>query len=300
MRPLVIRRRVNEPAVYEAAGSGFVDAALVSPTVLQDAAPAAPAALESDAPAGLVAPAITAPIDWHRTIGRYAIYAVGLAAISLGTVLQTESGLGVASLTCFAAFAARALGTTLGIMIVLTYAAYVAVQSLLMRHEFSVRILLEMVFAFCMGEFVDAIAVLVRVSPQGIVAQLSCMCAALVVTAFGVTLMVGMEVVPNAPDGLVQAIARTLGTRFGNVKVVFDVSHVLASVAGSLLVFGDISGFGVTTVVSALFLGRIINVFDHFVGTPVHRLVFGAEDAEDERGAKSAEGEKGAEGAEPR
>lgn len=289
MRPLVIRKRDDETrgAMTRGAAAGNARTALTVAAAGDDAARsvsasgAVPGATAIPTAAGdaQAAPAVVtpAPIDWHRTISRYAIYAVGLAAISLGTVLQTESGLGVASLTCFATFAARALGTTLGIMIVLTYAVYVAVQSLLMRHEFSVRILLEMVFAFCMGEFVDAIAVLVRVSPQGIAAQVACMCAALVVTAFGVTLMVGMEVVPNAPDGLVQAIARTLGTRFGNVKVVFDVSHVLASVVGSLLVFGDISGFGVTTVVSALFLGRIINVFDRFVGTLVHRLVFGEE-----------------------
>ena len=100
------------------------------------------------------------------------------------------------------------------------------------------------------------------------------MLAALVVTAFGASLMVQMEVVPNAPDGLVQVIADALGTAFGNVKVVFDVSHVSAALVGSLLLFGDIKGFGPTTVVSALFLGRIINVIMSTVGRRAVSIVW--------------------------
>lgn len=205
-------------------------------------------------------------VDWSRTGARYAIYLVGLFCISLGTVPQTESGLGVASLTCFATFAARALGTSLGFMIAATYAIYILAQALILRDRFQARILLEMVFAFSMGYLVDAIAAFVQVNPQGLLAQVVCMLAALVVTAFGASLMVQMEIVPNAPDGLVQVIADALGTAFGNVKVVFDVSHVSAALVGSLLLFGDIKGFGPTTVVSALFLGRIINVIMATVG----------------------------------
>ena len=171
-------------------------------------------------------------VDWGRTGIRYGIYLVGLFCISLGTVLQTESGLGVASLTCFATFAARALGTSLGFMIAATYAIYIAAQALILRGKFQARILLEMVFAFSMGYLVDAIA------------------------------------------AFVQVIADALGTAFGNVKVVFDVSHVSAALVGSLLLFGDIKGFGPTTVVSALFLGRIINVIMSTVGRRAVSIVW--------------------------
>ncbi len=222
----------------------------------------------------LVTAAEEQSVCWSRTALRYAIYLVGLLCISAGTVLQTASGLGVASLTCFATFAARATGTTLGFMIALTYAIYIGCQALILRRRFQARILLEMVFAFTMGYLVDLIASVITVSPQGIVAQVACMCCALVVTAFGASLMVDMEVVPNAPDGLVQVASEALGTSFGNVKVVFDMSHVGVSILGSLLLFGDISGFGLTTVVSALFLGRIINVIMGTVGQRAQAAVW--------------------------
>lgn len=64
-----------------------------------------------------------------------------------------------------------------------------------------------------------------------------------------------MGVVPNAPDGLVQVIAEKLKRRFGDVKVVFDCSHVAASLALSLIFMYNLGGFGVTTAISALFPG---------------------------------------------
>ncbi len=195
--------------------------------------------------------------DWGHTALRYAIYAMGLFCISLGTVLQTASGLGVSSLTCFATFAARVGGTSLGFMISATYALYIVAQALILRRRFQPRILLEMLVASAMGALVDLLSLIVTLSPHGFPAQVACMCCSICVTALGAALMVDMEIVPNAPDGLVQVASEALSAPFGRVKVIFDVSHVVASILGSLLLFGDISGFGLTTVASALLLGRI-------------------------------------------
>ena len=86
--------------------------------------------------------------------------------------------------------------------------------------------------------------------------------------------MVDMEIVPNAPDGLVQVASEALRAPFGRIKVIFDVSHVVVSILGSLLIFGDISGFGLTTVASALLLGRAINVIMNTVGQRAQDVVW--------------------------
>jgi uncharacterized membrane protein YczE len=230
---------------------------------------------QTSATGSSVSNSVLGEVEWGRTVARFAVYGVGLLSISLGTVLQTESGLGVASLTCFATFAARALGTTLGVMIFVTYILYVSAQIIILHGHFHLRILLEMLFAFGMGYFVDMIANLVHLNVSNILVQIICMLCALVVTAFGVTLMVGMDVVPNAPDGLVQVLSGALKRPFGNIKVIFDLSHVFVSVIGSLMLFGDIEGFGLTTIVSALLLGRLINVMESFIGGRAKQIVFG-------------------------
>ncbi|WP_256386425.1 hypothetical protein [Olsenella sp. Marseille-P4559] len=42
-------------------------------------------------------------------------------------------------------------------------------------------------------------------------------------------MVVRMGIVPNAPDGLVHAVAESAGRCFDSVKVIFDSDHVAAS-----------------------------------------------------------------------
>ena len=89
-------------------------------------------------------------IDWARTVLRMAMYLAGVVILALGMVVQTESGLGVASLTCFAQVIADILGTSLGSMITATYCAYIVAQALILRRQFQPRILLEVFFSAVM------------------------------------------------------------------------------------------------------------------------------------------------------
>lgn len=214
-------------------------------------------------------------IDWPRTVLRLVMYFAGVMVLALGIVIQTASGLGVAALTCFAETLALMTGTTLGFMVTATYVVYVAAQVVILRREFKPRILLELGFSLLIGVFTDVFSAVLPLHPQGFPAQFATMACALAITAFGVSLVVNMGVVPNAPDGLVQVLAEKLGKRFGDVKVVFDSSHVIVSVALSLAVLQSLGGLGLTTVVSALFLGRVINVMNALFATRFRRIAFG-------------------------
>lgn len=80
---------------------------------------------------------------------------------------------------------------------------------------------------------------------------------------------------PNAPDGLVQVIAEKIKRRFGDVKVVFDCSHVAVSLVLSLALMHNLGGFGVTTAISALFLGHVINIANKLFAQRFVRAAFG-------------------------
>lgn len=214
-------------------------------------------------------------VDWRRTILRFAMYAAGVIVLALGIVVQTASGLGVASLTCFATTLSLISGLTLGFWVSATYVSYIAVQALILRRDFNPRILLEAFFSVLVGAFTDVFTAMNPLHPVTLPAQVATMLLSLAITAFGVSLVVSMGVVPNAPDGLVQVISKRLGKRFGDVKVVFDSSHVIAALALSALVLHSLGGFGVTTVISALFLGRFINVANGIFEPRFTRLAFG-------------------------
>lgn len=206
---------------------------------------------------------------------RIAIYCVGLVLLAAGIVVQTKSGLGVAALTCFATALAAVLHVTLGSMVFATYVIYVAIQAWITRKNFKPKMLLELFFSAMMGALVDLLSNWFAFSPVNFIQQVVLMLLGLAITAVGVSTVVGMDIVPNAPDGLVQSIAECLDTKFGSVKVVFDTSHVAASLVLSVCVLGDLAGFGLTTVVSALLLGHVINIVNEFLQKPLHVLAFG-------------------------
>ena len=151
-----------------------------------------------------------ANIDWRHTIIRMLMYLAGVAVLALGMSLQTASGLGVAALTCFATTLSMLTGKTLGFWITATYVAYIAAQLAILQREFQPRILLELCFSTLIGGFTDFFMAVNPLHPTALPAQVATMLLSLAVTAFGVSLVVNMGVVPNAPDGLVQVIAEKL------------------------------------------------------------------------------------------
>ena len=217
-----------------------------------------------------------ADIDWRHTVIRMLMYLAGVAVLALGMSLQTASGLGVAALTCFATTPSMLTGKTLGFWITTTYVAYIAAQLAILRREFQPRILLELCFSTLMGGFTDLFMAFNPLHPTALPAQVATMLLSLAITAFGVSLVVNMGVVPNAADGLVQVIAEKLKRRFGDVKVMFDCSHVAASLTLSLVCMHNLGGFGVTTAISALFLGHIINFANKLFAQRFVRMAFGA------------------------
>lgn len=216
-------------------------------------------------------------IDWARTVLRMAMYLAGVVILALGMVVQTESGLGVASLTCFAQVIADILGTSLGSMITATYCSYIVAQALILRRQFQPRILLEVFFSALIGIFTDFFMAVMPIHPEGLPAQVATMVFSLVLISFGVSLVVNMGVVPNAPDGLVQVISEKLRRRFGDVKVVFDTSHVVVALVLSWTVLHTIDAFGVTTVIAALFLGKFINVMNGLFAAKFQQTAFGSD-----------------------
>lgn len=213
-------------------------------------------------------------IDWFHIVIGMLMYLVGVAVLALGMSLQTASGLGVVALTCFATTLSMLKGKTLGFWITAAYVAYIVAQLAILRSEFQPRILLELCFSTLIGGFTDFFTAVNPLHPAVLPIQVETMLLSLAVTAFGESLVVNMGVVPNAPDGLVQVIAEKIKRRFGDVKVVFDCSHVAVSLVLSLALMHNLGGFGVTTAISALFLGHVINIANKLFAQRFVRAAF--------------------------
>ena len=71
--------------------------------------------------------------------------------------------------------------------------------------------------------------------------------------------MVSMDLVQNPPDGTVKMLSIRCRREFGTVKIACDVVCVAAAAALGLIFLGKLSGIGVATIVSALFVGRTVS-----------------------------------------
>ena len=79
------------------------------------------------------------------------------------------------------------------------------------------------------------------------------------ILAFGISVEVAPDVLMVPGEGLVSAITRVTGKRFGSVKVIFDTTLMACALILSLLFFQGINGLGLGTILSALIVGKIVN-----------------------------------------
>ena len=82
------------------------------------------------------------------------------------------------------------------------------------------------------------------------------------VLGFGISVEVAPDVLRVPGEGLVGALAQVSKIRFGTVKVAFDVTLVAISLTMSLVFFHRLNGLGLGTVISALIVGRFVNLFN--------------------------------------
>lgn len=85
------------------------------------------------------------------------------------------------------------------------------------------------------------------------------------ITAMGVFLCVKTDFVLTPTDGIVNTISEVFHISFSAVKNVFDISLVAISLFLCLINHTNFYGIGIGTVLSAIFLGRIIKIYEHYV-----------------------------------
>ena len=81
----------------------------------------------------------------------------------------------------------------------------------------------------------------------------------------GVFLCVKTEFVLTPTDGIVNTISEVFHISFSTVKNIFDLSLVAISVLLCLINHTNFYGIGIGTVLSAIFIGRIIKIYERYI-----------------------------------
>jgi uncharacterized protein len=197
-----------------------------------------------------------------KYIIRFTIYFAGLFSLALGINLAIKSNLGVSPVSALPLSISNIAGISLGTVTIGVYAVYVLIQFLILRKKFKLKNLLQILFGFIFGFFVDFAALLLTgIKPDNYFMQIFILIASMIVVSLGVVMFIAMDIVPNAPDGFVLAICEKSGVDFSKIKILFDCASVVVAVILSLVFLGGIADIREGTIISAILTGKIIGIF---------------------------------------
>lgn len=189
-------------------------------------------------------------------VKRYTSLAVSLFFNALGIALITQAHLGTTPITTLPYTLAAIFGLTLGTTTFACNLLFLLLQRILLQRKLGIAELLQIPAVLIFSVFIDFWMHLTGALVTDVYVWQIIMCivgSAVLGAGISLEIMSNATVIPG--EGLVIVIAARSRKNFGNIKVLFDCSLVLASCLLGLAVLGTIVGLREGTVLSALLVG---------------------------------------------
>lgn len=195
---------------------------------------------------------------------RFLFYVIGLNLIAVAVVLNIRYDLGVAAFSSVMYAISEVYGISLGTASIICYLLFVLIQCILSK-KMTLPYLLEVPLSFAFGFLTDFYDMIVPEIGGSIVLRIVLFILTMFVTAMGVYLCVKTDLVLTPTDGIVKTISEVFAFPFSAVKNIFDISLVAVSILICLCNHSKLYGIGVGTVLTALFIGRIIKLYERYL-----------------------------------
>ena len=209
---------------------------------------------------------------------RYALFIVSLFFSALGVAFTKHGELGVSPISSVAnVLSYKLTALSMGTWLIVWNCILILGQIVILRKAFKPIQLLQVPLSFVFGWFTDLGLWMVSFIPANIYfVRLLMVLAGIVILGFGISLAVAANVVMNAGEAFVKAVADTAHKPFGNVKIAFDVSCVTLALILSLLFFDfTIVGAREGTVLSAFLTGVVVKFFSKRLNDPLNQVLKG-------------------------
>jgi len=207
---------------------------------------------------------------------RVLIYCFALLLMALGVALSVNSNLGVSPVNSLPYVVSRILNVQMGACVTAIFCFYILLQIIILRRQFQIIQLLQIVFSTIFGYFVDFAKMLVGdFAIPTYFGQLTMLAASIVLVALGVLMYMDVQLVPMPMEGLSSTLAKKLGKPFPTMKIIIDCLVVVVGVLLSLLFLGTLDGIREGTVITAIVVGKLIAVFKKFISPIIKKICFG-------------------------
>lgn len=189
---------------------------------------------------------------------RSLIYVIGIFFVSLGIVLCKKCGMGISPISSIPLVLSYATPLSFGILTSLFHFVNTALQMILSKKMRDVKMWLQIPLAFVFGWVIDWLNGMIRLENPMLLLQIVMLIGSVFFTALGMVCMLDMNLIQNPPDGTVRQISILLGKDLGTVKIGYDLVCVISSVLLSIVFLERVEGFGLATIISAIFVGKMI------------------------------------------
>ncbi len=211
-----------------------------------------------------------------ETAKRYILFVISLLIMGFGIALTKHAELGVTPISSVAnVVSIKFTFLSFGMWLTVSNCVLLIGQIILLRRNFKPIQLLQLPLSVLFGYFTDFGMWIASFIPNDIyIIRLLLVLAGIVILGVGIALGVIADVILNAGEAFVKALADVTKKDFGNTKIVFDVSWVALSILLSLLFFnGRLEGTREGTVISAVLVGVVVKFVRPLLQKPITRLL---------------------------
>lgn len=201
---------------------------------------------------------------------RYVVFIIALFIIAFGTSLSIRANLGSSPISCPPYVLSLIPGTTwtMGEYVICMHVFFILSQILLLRKNYPVIQLLQIVVSLVFGVFTDLTMWMTSFSQfDSYILRFVQLCIGGGLLAYGIALEVKCDVLMLAGEGFPLAISKVVHADFGKVKIFSDTGLVLVGVVFCLVFFGGWHWemIGVGTLFSMFYVGYMVRCFSsHF------------------------------------
>lgn len=203
------------------------------------------------------------------------MYLTGLFIIAIGASLSVKSDLGVSPVTTVPYTVTYIWNVDMGITTFLFHLLLVLIEFLMLRKNFKLTNLLQVVVGIVFGLFTSLCNYIVFLIPfpDTMAVRISLLVLSIFAVAVGLFFYVPAEIMPMAVEGLMLVISEVLKVKFSTVKIVLDIAFSLISLAICLIAVHVMGSVGAGTIVSAVTTGLILKLLNKWFGEKRDRFL---------------------------
>lgn len=196
--------------------------------------------------------------NWEHPVKRLIFLCLGLSIMAFGVAFSIKAALGTSPISSVPFVTSEISGLTVGQTTIIMNFIFVLIQIAILRKQYDWFQLLQFPAAILFGMMIDVAEFVLQPLAYSNYFQQWVYCAVGVfLVTFGVSVEVMANLVTTAGEGIVLAICKVAPIKFGNMKMIFDITLVCLSIILSLLFLGELQGVREGTIAAAIFVGQI-------------------------------------------